>query len=118
MRIKLDENLPDSLVPALASLGHDAETCAQEGIAGTGDQSIFAHACAERRTFVTCDKDFCDIRKYPLGTHSGIILLRVHSHEFRVVHAAMVRVFAKITDAEVHGNLVVASALKVRVRRQ
>ena len=55
MRFKLDENVTDDLVAEMAAIGHDTATCEQEGIAGTGDPAILAHACAESRILVTCD---------------------------------------------------------------
>jgi hypothetical protein len=37
MRIKLDENMPASLVLALQALGHDVDTVPGEGLAGEPD---------------------------------------------------------------------------------
>lgn len=37
MRIKLDENIPSSLVETLAGLGHVADTVEDEGITGKDD---------------------------------------------------------------------------------
>jgi hypothetical protein len=39
MRIKLDENLPTSLVEALIQLGHDVDSVQQEGLQGSRTSS-------------------------------------------------------------------------------
>lgn len=39
MRLKLDENLPESLLAALGALGHDADNVRLEGLAGKADGS-------------------------------------------------------------------------------
>ncbi|WP_437756972.1 DUF5615 family PIN-like protein [Sorangium sp. So ce1389] len=49
MRIKLDENLPTSLVGALVQLGHDADSVQQEGLQGSPDAGVWAAAQADKR---------------------------------------------------------------------
>ncbi len=41
MRIKLDENLPHSLVGQLAALGHEADTVPEEGLSGKTDDLVW-----------------------------------------------------------------------------
>jgi hypothetical protein len=40
MRIKLDENIPVSLVTALDPLGHDVDSVSQEGLTGKQDPDV------------------------------------------------------------------------------
>ena len=40
MKIKLDENMPSSLVAALSALGHDVDTAPAEGLAGHSDPNV------------------------------------------------------------------------------
>ncbi|WP_436611369.1 DUF5615 family PIN-like protein [Sorangium sp. So ce1024] len=68
MRIKLDENLPSSLVEALAQLGHDVDSVPQERLQGSSDPDIWAAAQAEGRFLVTQDLDFSDVRQFAPGT--------------------------------------------------
>ncbi len=63
MKIKLDENLPESLVAELATLNHDADTVPQEGLAGHDDPDVWAAAQAAGRFLITQDLDFSDVRK-------------------------------------------------------
>ena len=44
MKIKLDENLPESLLPALQALGHDADNVRSEGIEGQDDDVVWRAA--------------------------------------------------------------------------
>jgi hypothetical protein len=41
MRVKLDENLPESIVAGPAALGHDTDTVAGEGLAGATDEDVW-----------------------------------------------------------------------------
>ena len=71
MRIKLDENLPERLVPFLGALGHDVDTVVAEHIAGQDDPVVWAAAQAERRFLITQDLDFSDVRRFEPGTIMG-----------------------------------------------
>jgi len=73
MKLKLDENLSRHLKPVLASLGHDVLTAADESLLSRPDTEIAAAAFNEERILLTLDIEFADLRKYPPGTHPGII---------------------------------------------
>ncbi len=77
MKIKLDENLPLRLVPALENLGHDVDTVADEGLGGKPDDVVWQAAQQEQRFLITQDLDFSDTRRFQSGTHSGILLVRL-----------------------------------------
>ncbi|MGB5737237.1 MAG: DUF5615 family PIN-like protein [Thiohalocapsa sp.] len=70
MRIKLDENLPSALVPALSGLGHEVDTVAQEGLQGHCDPDVWRAAQRAGRFFITQDLDFSDLRPFRPGTHA------------------------------------------------
>jgi hypothetical protein len=44
LRIKLDENLPVTLVDALRTLGHDVDTVAGEALTGANDKLVWQAA--------------------------------------------------------------------------
>ena len=77
MRVKLDENLPERLAGALLELGHDVDTVIQEGLQGQEDEELWPKVQAASRLLVTKDLGFCDERRYPPGTHHGILVLRL-----------------------------------------
>jgi len=76
LKLNLDENLSRHLKPVLAGLGHDVLTAADENLLSRPDTEIAAAASKEERMLLTLDVEFADLRKYPPGTHPGIILFR------------------------------------------
>ena len=41
MKLKLDENLPESLLPKLGGLGHDVDNVRVEGLSGQADADVW-----------------------------------------------------------------------------
>ncbi|HEY0793624.1 MAG TPA: DUF5615 family PIN-like protein [Chthoniobacterales bacterium] len=117
MRIKLDENIPVSLVGLLAWHGHDVETVRAEGLVGRKDQEIWRDCQREDRLLITQDLDFSDLRTFQPGTHAGIVLVRLQ-HPGRV---GLIRVLSWVFqthDVESWKScFVVVSDTKVRIRR-
>lgn len=117
MRLKLDENLPVSLVTTLAALGHDVDTVPDERIAGCDDAVVWQYAQSGSRFLVTQDLDFSDIRRYAPGTHSGVLLVRL-PQPGRAALSERVAALFEVEDVESwKGCLVTATSRKVRVRR-
>jgi len=77
VNIKLDENLPTRLGPALAGLGHEVRTVPEEGLSGRDDRAVWLAAQSESRFLITQDMDFSDRRRFAPGTHHGILLVRL-----------------------------------------
>ena len=70
MKLKLVENLPESLVATLKALGHDVDNVT----AGRADADVWQAAQKAERFLITQDLDFSDIRKFSPGTHHGLML--------------------------------------------
>jgi predicted nuclease of predicted toxin-antitoxin system len=117
MRIKLDENLPQRLDPALASLGHDVDTVVREGLQGSEDEKLWPEVQAARRFLITRDLDFSDERRFPPGTHAGILVLRLSDDRSQAVAERLAAVFASESIETWSGCLVIVTDHKVRVRR-
>jgi predicted nuclease of predicted toxin-antitoxin system len=77
VKVKLDENIPVSLVEALASLGHDAQTVIGQGLTGRADAEIWRQCQLEDRLLMTQDLDFSDAQKFQPGSRAGIVSLSV-----------------------------------------
>ena len=117
MKLKLDENLSDQLKTILATLGHDAHTVGDEGLIGRPDADVAAAALAEGRMLFTLDLDFADIRRFPPGTHPGIVLFRPGSFGPLEI-TRFVAEFARTCDLSTFaGCLAVVEPTRVRVRR-
>lgn len=77
MKLKLDENLPESLLPRLGDLGHDVDSVRVEGLRGQADDEVWQAAQKAGRFLITQDLDFSDIRKFSPGSHHGLMLVRL-----------------------------------------
>jgi predicted nuclease of predicted toxin-antitoxin system len=57
VKIKLDENLPERLVPVLTAFGYDRDTVRTERLNGQADPIVWTATQAGQRFFVTQDLD-------------------------------------------------------------
>jgi predicted nuclease of predicted toxin-antitoxin system len=117
MKIKLDENLPVHLAAILINLRHDVHTIAKENLSGKSDREVWEAAQQDERFLITQDLDFSDLRRFAPGTHSGILLVRLHSPDRESLIRRISEVFRQ---EEVEGwskCFVVATERKVRIIR-
>ena len=117
MKIKIDENLPQRLVPILGRLGHDADTVAQEGLRGQDDEHLWPEIQKAERFLITKDLGFSDARLYPPGTHQGILVLRLADDRSRIVADRIASVFTTEAVESWARCLVIVTNHKVRIRR-
>ncbi len=117
MKIKLDENLPESLAAELAGMNHDADTVPQEGLAGHDDPDVWAAAQAEGRFLITQDLDFSDVRKFQPGTHHGLLLVRLPGAGRLALIQRILEVFGSEDIESWTRCFVVLSGHKLRVLR-
>ena len=117
MKIKLDENIPVSLVRVLAAYGHDVTTVNAEGLVGRKDQEIWSRCQTEGRLIITQDLDFSDVRQFQPGTHGGSVLVRLQQPgRVRLVNV-LSWVFQSHDVEGWKGCFVIVSDTKIRVRR-
>jgi predicted nuclease of predicted toxin-antitoxin system len=96
VRVKLDENLPDSVISILGGAGHDVDTARAEGLRGAKDPAVLAGATADDRLLLTLDRGLGDIRAYPPGTHAGIVVVRLDHQSPRAIRDAIERISATV----------------------
>jgi predicted nuclease of predicted toxin-antitoxin system len=117
VKLKLDENISRHLAPDLAALGHDVQSAWSEGLLSQPDDVIFEAAKREGRMLFTLDLDLANIKKYPPGSHPGIVLFRPKSKGALSV-AGFVREFARSADLSAFARcLAVVDEDRIRVRR-
>jgi predicted nuclease of predicted toxin-antitoxin system len=117
MKLKLDENLSRPLKPILIGLGHDVLTAADEDLLSHPDADVAAGAAREGRILLSLDIEFADLRKYPPGSHPGIVLFRPASLGPLSVHRFVER-FVHSTDLSTFsGCVAVVEPHTVRVRQ-
>lgn len=75
----VDESVPLSVVVTLREQGYRARHVRDINLRGAPDEIIFARAQEEGWIIVSRDLGFGNLLDYPLGTHAGIIVLRLPS---------------------------------------
>jgi predicted nuclease of predicted toxin-antitoxin system len=116
MKLKLDENLSRHLKPVLIGLGHDVLTAADENLLSHPDTEIAQAAKDEQRMLMTLDVEFADLRKYPPGSHPGVILFRPLSLSPLSVNS-FITDFVRRTDLDkLAACIAVVDHVHVRVR--
>ncbi|MBF0181783.1 MAG: DUF5615 family PIN-like protein [Magnetococcales bacterium] len=114
MKIKLDENMPFRLTSWLCSLGHEADSVQQEGLARASDEVVWQRVQAEGRFLITMDLDFSDTRRFQPGQHAGILLLRLSSSSRLTMHERVRHLFELDVESW-HGCFVIATETRIRV---
>jgi predicted nuclease of predicted toxin-antitoxin system len=117
MRIKIDENLLPQIAHKLKSFGHDVHTAQDEGLSGCVDPVIWEAAQLDKRLLITQDLDFFDARRFALGTHHGILLIRLRSPSRFTLIERIEELFENENVSGWAGCFVVVTERKVRVRR-
>jgi predicted nuclease of predicted toxin-antitoxin system len=86
-------------------------------LSGEDDEVVWQQACAEGRFFITLDLDFSDVRRFPPGTHPGILLLRSRRGSRQAVLDVLAWVVREYPLTTLAGYLVVADEAQTRIRR-
>jgi predicted nuclease of predicted toxin-antitoxin system len=113
---KVDENLPTEAAELLRIAGHDAVTVGDQRMAGQPDTNVALVCQREGRAVVTLDLDFADIRAYPPGDYSGIIVLRLARLDKPRVLWIVQRLLPLLEHEPLVGKLWIVDEASVRVR--
>jgi len=116
MKLKLDENLSRHLKPLLTRIGHDVVTAADENLLSRSDTEIATAALREKRMLLTLDLEFADLRKYPPGSHPGIILFRPPSFGPLSVNKFIIDFVNSADLSELTSCVAIVDPVNVRVR--
>ena len=116
MKLKLDENLSRHLKPVLIGFGHDVLTAADENLLSRPDTEIASAAKKEKRMLLTLDIEFADLRKYPPGSHPGVILFRPLSLSPLSVNAFIADFIRRSELEKLAGCIAVVDPVHVRIR--
>jgi predicted nuclease of predicted toxin-antitoxin system len=109
--------LPRQIAELLAARGHDATTVVEQGWQGMPDNALWSCVQREQRLLITADKGFADLRRYPPGTHCGVVLLRSREEGRRAYLELALRALEELKLDELAGAVVVVSSRSVRIRR-
>jgi len=117
VKFKLDENLPASSATILASVGHDVDTVAAEGLTGRPDRDVVIAATAAGRILISLDVGMGDIRAYPPGSHAGIVVLRVPDQSAATVTTAISELASLAEPASLTAAVAILQRGLLRIRR-
>jgi predicted nuclease of predicted toxin-antitoxin system len=116
VKFKIDENLPGELAAELRTLGHDADTVFDEGLAGVLDPDLMAAASSENRILLTLDKGIANLERYPLEQHSGVVLFRPVRSGRRGVLAFIRERLPDLLELDLRHRLTIVGSTRIRVR--
>jgi predicted nuclease of predicted toxin-antitoxin system len=119
IRILLDQNIPPDLRQFVRKHKPlwDVRHVSDIGLHGASDEMIFRQAQLDGAIVITFDEDFADARMYPVGSHAGVVRLRVWPTTIENTEAALSRLFDSVHDDALHGSLVIVDQTRIRVRR-
>jgi predicted nuclease of predicted toxin-antitoxin system len=116
MKVKVDENLPAGLAELLRAANHDVATVPEEALGGAKDPILRAAVTKEDRLLMTFDVGFGDIRKYPLGSHAGIVVFRLTDQRWRAMEEPARRFLESGLLERLRGGLAVVTESRIRTR--
>jgi predicted nuclease of predicted toxin-antitoxin system len=116
MKLKLDENLSRHLKPILIGLDYDILTAADENLLSRPDTEIASAARNEHRMVLTLDIEFADLRKYPPGSHPGVILFRPLSLSPLSVNAFITDFIGRTNLEKLAACVAVVDPVHIRIR--
>ncbi len=116
MRIKVDEDLPQAVITLLRQSGYSVDGVLEQGMSGWKDQALWQAVQREGRFFVTADKGFGDIRRYPPERHGGVLLLRPQRQSIAAYLELLQQLLSRFRLEEFRGCLVVVTPKRVRLR--
>jgi len=116
LSFKIDENLSVEVADEFRNNGYNAITVGEQNMCGASDERLADVCCDEKRTMVTLDLDFADIRAYPPQEFPGIIVLRLIRQDKYSVLAAIQLVIRFLSKETLRGYLWIVDEHRIRIR--
>lgn len=85
------------------------------GLGGASDENVFEWAQERGSLIVTYHEDYADQRLFSVGTHRGIVRLRVEPTTIEVTCATLDRLFAEFEPWTLDGKLVIVDGRRIRI---
>jgi predicted nuclease of predicted toxin-antitoxin system len=113
----VDEDMPRSTARVLRQAGYEAEDVRDLGLGGHIDDEVFEVAQSRGAVLVSRDLGFTNILRFPLGTHAGIIVIRVRSDVPPPrVNLELLTALSELPTENLRGLLVIVQLGRRRVR--
>lgn len=120
LHLLLDQNIPEEIARWLRGkftawrVTHVKEI----KLDGQSDPEIFRWAQTNQAIVISYDEDFADTRSFPLGSHHGIVRLRVWPTTVEETQAAIERLLTQVSISDLKGSLIIIDREKIRLRRK
>lgn len=118
MHFLIDADLPRDCAPLIHTYGHVASDVRDLGMRQASDPQIAAYAREHRLCLVTADWGFSDIRRFPPGDYSGIVVLGLPDDAVRADILNVLRILMEqpqIID-RLTGRLAIVEKGRIRLR--
>jgi predicted nuclease of predicted toxin-antitoxin system len=120
LNLLFDQNIPQEVTVWMREqcptwvISHVREV----GLSGRPDSEIFQWAQSHQRIVITYDEDFADTRSFPLGSHHGVIRLRVWPTTIEMTKAAIERLISQVPSSDWNGSLIIIHRENIRLRKK
>ena len=115
LKLKLDENFPESIGDFLRHAGHDVETVLSQTISGVSDRELFEICRKEKRCLITLDMDFADILRFPPQLSNGIVVFRPKYLSLAIIEKLSLEFINKVAEEEIRNKLWIVEFGKIRI---
>jgi len=116
MRLLIDQDVYAATTRFLKSLGHDAVTASELGLAQGSDETLLRVAAEQKRILVTRDRDYGAL-VFLKSIGAGVLYLRVLPSTQDAVHAELAKVLGQYSAHELAAAFVVIEPAGHRIRR-
>jgi predicted nuclease of predicted toxin-antitoxin system len=119
LKFLVDEDLPKAIVQLAREKGYEAIRVPEVGLRGAKDPEIAAYCKEKKLCLLTGDFGFADIRNYPPGEYTGIVVVSVPSDSTGKFITGLFKSFfqEKSLLPELSGKLVVLEPGRIRIRK-
>lgn len=118
MNAVIDEDLPRSLGTILSNLGFTVFDIRDYALRGSSDEKIFQFAQKQKAVLFSADLGFSNIINFPLGSHSGIVVLRFPNDMIvSEINKEIGRLLNELSSEDYNGSFIVVSPGRIRIRR-
>ncbi len=117
-RFQVDTDVSRSITISLLASAYDTEDVREVVLRAYSDQEVFLYAQQRRGVLISADKGFANTLRFPLGTHYGIIVLRIPDElPTEVVTRELLKALVELAGEDLNGTLVIVELGRIRIRR-
>jgi len=118
MRFLLDADVPRSSTRVFRRLRHEVQDVRDISLGDATDQEIAKYAKQNNLILVTRDIEFANILRYPMGSHVGIVVLRLpFDFTSEQINSVLNDFIKSVKIEELVNNITIIELGKYRIRR-